>query len=150
MAVRPAKTQSSLGTRPVWSESSLSAWRKLGSLATHWAHSEDSDQTGLMPRLIWVFAGCRLILLVFSCRGSLVYWSDCRQFSFDIELHGKQGGVIFCHGLGLLTDLVRVNENLYDHGAQSDRLTRFAVPVDKVLKSLQEPDKVFLTVKVVL
>ena len=33
--VRPAKTQISLGIRPVWSESSLSAWRKLGSLATH-------------------------------------------------------------------------------------------------------------------
>ena len=32
--VRPAKTQISLGFRPVWSESSLSAWRKLGSLAT--------------------------------------------------------------------------------------------------------------------
>ena len=38
---------------PVWSESSMSA----GSLATHWAHSEDSDQTGRMRRLIWVFAG---------------------------------------------------------------------------------------------
>ena len=44
--VRPAKTQISLGIRPVWSKSSLSAWKKLGSLATHWAHSEDSDQTG--------------------------------------------------------------------------------------------------------
>ena len=40
MTVRAAKTQISLGIRPVWSESSLSAWRKLGSLATHWAHSE--------------------------------------------------------------------------------------------------------------
>ena len=39
--VRPAKTQISLGIRQVWSESLLSAWRKLGSLATHWAHSED-------------------------------------------------------------------------------------------------------------
>ena len=38
---RPAKTQFSLGIRQVWSESSMSAWRKLGSLATHWAHSED-------------------------------------------------------------------------------------------------------------
>ena len=45
--VRPANTQISLGIRPVWSESSLSAWRKLGSLATHWALSEDSDQTGV-------------------------------------------------------------------------------------------------------
>ena len=49
MTLRPAKTQISLGIRPVWSESSLSAWRKLGSLATHWAHSEDSDQTGRCP-----------------------------------------------------------------------------------------------------
>ena len=38
-------------------QSSLAAWRKLRSLATHWAHSEDSDQTGQMPKLIWVFAG---------------------------------------------------------------------------------------------
>ena len=36
----------SLGIRPVWSESSLSAWRKFGSLSTYWAHSEDSGQTG--------------------------------------------------------------------------------------------------------
>ena len=57
VSVRPAKTQISLGIRPVWSESSLYAWRKLGSLATHLAHSEDSDQAGRMPRLIWVFAG---------------------------------------------------------------------------------------------
>ena len=56
--VRPAKTQISLGIRPLcWSESSLSAWRKLGSLATLWSHRDDSDQIGQMPRLIWVFAG---------------------------------------------------------------------------------------------
>ena len=54
--VRPAKTQLSLGIRPIWSESSLSAWRNFGSLATHWAHIEDSDQTGRMPKLVWVFA----------------------------------------------------------------------------------------------
>ena len=34
------------------------------------ADSEDSDQTGRMPRLIWVFAGRTLTLLVLSCRGS--------------------------------------------------------------------------------
>ena len=41
--VRPAKTQVSLGIHLVWSESSLSTWRKLRSLVTYWAHSEDSD-----------------------------------------------------------------------------------------------------------
>ena len=46
VTVHPGKTQISLGIRPVWSESLLSAWRKLLALATHWVHSEDSDQTG--------------------------------------------------------------------------------------------------------
>ena len=68
--VRPAKTLISLGIHPVWSETSLSAWRKLGSSVTHWAHSKDSDQTGWMPRLIWVFAGRTVILLVLSWGGS--------------------------------------------------------------------------------
>ena len=42
-------------------QSSLSTWRKLGSLATHGVHSEDSVQTGWMPRLILVFAGRTVI-----------------------------------------------------------------------------------------
>ena len=41
-------------------QSSMSAWRKLGSLPTHWAHSEDSDQTGRT-----------VILLVLSWGGSI-------------------------------------------------------------------------------
>ena len=66
VSVCPAKIQISLDIRPLWSESLLSAWRNLGSLSTRWAQSEDSDQTGPMPRLIGVFAGRTLILLVLS------------------------------------------------------------------------------------
>ena len=44
--VHPVKTQISLGISPVWSGSLLSAWRKLGFLATHCAPSENSDQPG--------------------------------------------------------------------------------------------------------
>ena len=62
--------RSAWASAQVWSESSLSAWRKLGSLDTHSAHSEDSDLTGRMPRLIWVFAGRTVILLVLSWCGS--------------------------------------------------------------------------------
>ena len=47
--VRPGKTKISLGICPVWSQSLLSAWRNLRSIATHWAHCEDSDQTGGCP-----------------------------------------------------------------------------------------------------
>ena len=43
MTVRPALTQISLGICPVWSESSLSTWRKLGLLATHWAKTADAQ-----------------------------------------------------------------------------------------------------------
>ena len=75
--VPPANTQISLGIRQIWSESSLSAWRKLGSLATHWAHSKDSDQTGQMPRLIWVFTGSTVILLLLWWGGSYIFWVHC-------------------------------------------------------------------------
>ena len=55
--MRPAKTQISLRIRAVWLESALSAWRNIASLATQYAHREDSDQTVRMRRLIWIFAG---------------------------------------------------------------------------------------------
>ena len=46
------RRQISLDIRPVWSESSLSAWRNLGSLATHWVHSEDwSDWADVLDDL---------------------------------------------------------------------------------------------------
>ena len=68
-----AKTQISLGIRPVWSESSLSAWRKHKSLATHWAQwrlwSDWADINDLS--LCWA----HIILLVFPWGGSSV--SQC-------------------------------------------------------------------------
>ena len=94
VTVRPAKTQISLGIRPVWSESSLSTWRNAESFATHWAHSEDSDQIERMPRLIRVFAGRTLILSVLSCRGSNLedqfaqtcQWKQSRRILASAEL----------------------------------------------------------------
>ena len=59
-----------LSEHSVWSESLLCAqWEAKDPIFLH-ADSEDSDQTGRMPRLIWVFAGRTLILFVLSCRGS--------------------------------------------------------------------------------
>ena len=71
-----ADAQIRLGIR--LAESSLSGWRKPVSLATHWAHSEASDQSGRMPmlnppRLIWVFAERTFILLVLSWGGSFLH-----------------------------------------------------------------------------
>ena len=52
--VHPAKNEISLGICPVWPESSLCAlWVAKDPMLPH-ADSKDSDQTGWMPRLIWV------------------------------------------------------------------------------------------------
>ena len=49
-----AKTKISLGICPVWPKSSLSAWRKLRPLATHWAHSKDCSDAQANLRLNWM------------------------------------------------------------------------------------------------
>ena len=67
---------------PVWSEFSLSAWRKLGSLPTHWAHIEDYDLPGRMPRLIWVFAGRKDHFVGLVMR-RLIYFK--RAFAFKLK-----------------------------------------------------------------
>ena len=57
MACVPTKTKISLSICPVWSASLLCAqWVAKDPSFLH-ADSEDSDQTGRMPRLIRVFAG---------------------------------------------------------------------------------------------
>ena len=97
----PGKTQISLGIRPVWLESSLSAWRKLGSLATHWVHSEDwSDWADAQPdpSLHWAHESfCHFVGFVMSwlicdhsvssgpyrvgCEGTTPGWTNV-QFAF--------------------------------------------------------------------
>ena len=55
LTMHPAKTQISLGMCPIWSESLLcSQWVAEDPVFLH-ADCEDSDQTGRMSRLIWVF-----------------------------------------------------------------------------------------------
>ena len=64
MTVRPAKTQISLGIRPVWSESLLCAqWVAKGPRFLH-ADSEDSDQT-VMSRLILTVIVILNVLVIF-------------------------------------------------------------------------------------
>ena len=71
VTVRPRKTQISLSTHPVWSESSLCTQYVANDPSFLHANNEDSDQTGRMPRLIWVFAGRADTLLVLSWGGSI-------------------------------------------------------------------------------
>ena len=83
----PAKTRIKLSIRPVWSESLLHTWRRLGSLATHTVHSKDTDQTGQDAQadlsLRWVhshFAGFVVLQLnyeveiTWGCRTDCISW----------------------------------------------------------------------------
>ena len=97
MSVRPAKTQISLGIRPIWAESSLSTWRKLGSLVTHWAHSLGGSESllaythfvGFVMR--WLECGS----LSAASSTSSIYcvseqqrlWRDCTDSQARLSLH---------------------------------------------------------------
>ena len=87
----------SQGISPVWSESYLSALRKLGSLATRWAQSENSDQTG--RKLVYAYV-C-VCLRMFMCPSLLrlipskIYllltvprrFFFCRSFILSVTAH---------------------------------------------------------------
>ena len=87
MAVCPAKTQISLGIRPVWSEPSLCAYWVAKDTSFLHVHSEDSAQTRRMPRLIWVFAGRTATLLVLSWGSSNNEQKQCKSVNIRDEFH---------------------------------------------------------------
>ena len=97
------KTQISLSIRPVWSESSPSAWIYLGSLAIHSAHSEYPDQTGhWADPPIWSESslGAQNTLFVLSCCGIYIYISRSLSLgrSHGLGRLGRLGlMVMLCH-----------------------------------------------------
>ena len=84
MDVCQAKTQISLGIRPVWSESSLCAqWVAMDPRFLH-ADSKESDLTGRRLRLI-CFRWVHMPFCWFCCAlAQLVYYSLCRDGTLQI------------------------------------------------------------------
>ena len=116
--VRPVKTQIRPGW--CWSESSLSAWRKLGPLATHWAHSEDwtdwaDAQADLSLR--WAHSrfvgfimrrlnfGCLNVICNIAVLGIVEYWWSWSLAGSDDSFWGW---------LPLI-----VTKDIYDYGGKS-------------------------------
>ena len=59
--------------------------------ATQWAHSEDLDQSGWMPRLIWIFAGSTghfvgFVMLRLICLKSHKFRGNVLTWYWDIKL----------------------------------------------------------------
>ena len=69
--------------------------QKAWVLSYRWAHSEDSDQTGQMPRLIWVFAGRTVILLVLSRGGSYFWDAFCSELLVSKALNCAAFVIVF-------------------------------------------------------
>ena len=75
-------------------QSSLSAWRRFRSLATHKVSCEDSDQIAVMYRLIWDFAG-RSRNSVGNAIPRLIYYiihvlwdAEWKKFTYPLPLSG--------------------------------------------------------------
>ena len=90
--VHPAKTQISLVIHPVWSESSPCAQLVTKDPSFLHADSEDSDQTGRMPRLIWVFAGCTCHFVGFVTRWLKFFLPYSLAVSFHFYTFLQPGG----------------------------------------------------------
>ena len=73
--VRPAITQISQDIDPVWSESSMCAHSVTKDSRLLHADSEDSDQTGRIPSLIWVFAGRTCYFVGFVMHLLILLWT---------------------------------------------------------------------------
>ena len=78
MTVCPAKTQITWAPAQSDQSSLCTQWVAKNPSFLH-ADSEDSDQTGQMPRLIWVFAGYTVILLVLSWGGSYIELKEASE-----------------------------------------------------------------------
>ena len=86
----PSKDSDQSGHPPSLFRAFAVSMKKAVSLATYWAHSIGSDQTGRL----WVFAGRTVILLVLSLGSSYVYgpvrlcWLWAHQRFIKMELTG--------------------------------------------------------------
>ena len=81
----------------VWAD----VWRKLGSLASHWAHSEDSDQSGRMHE---ESLGHAALIRLGGCPG----WSESSLDAYAILLVLSWGGSFFFLYLGPHQELARI------------------------------------------
>ena len=79
----------------------------------HHADSEDADQTGRMPKLIWGFAERTLILLGLSCRGSFHFCIAGFQGPISIFIDFEELVCIFIVVVDIFQSVTQ-NINLYN------------------------------------
>ena len=104
-------------------QSLLSTWRNLGSLATHWVHSEDSDQT----RQIRVFAG-HTPFCWFCCEAASISSPEPKAHRWAYSI-GKHPPSTFSNDISseaMKPILAYFKRNIYRQG---ERIILFFVPI---------------------
>ena len=91
--MRPAKTQISLGMCPIWSESSLSTWRIIGSLATHKA-----DDIGYFIYVLYPHKTSRARALAGRlCDKDIISWAGSFEIQImSLKFHLPSLGQVYC------------------------------------------------------
>ena len=127
MACAPSEDSDQPGHPP--SQIRIFAVRMKKAWVLSYPHSEDSVLTGRMPRLIWVFAGCTVILFVLSWGGSYYVCEKltlCRDCTGVVRLCDKYS---FSHTLAQMSRIMRkpvfgVCDQLRNMFAQTARMRR--------------------------
>ena len=78
--VRPAKAQTRLRIRAVWSEPLIVAWIFYACKATDWTPFRISKLKRRLHRLVWVYTCQNATFLVITCRGPYCYFGKCCRF----------------------------------------------------------------------
>ena len=123
------------GIRPNWSESLLSAWRNLGSLATHWAQAKSQIRLGGYPGWSESSLGA-LILLVLSCRGSTgLQWLDSGIFSREFSSKLLQVALLDWQCI-IIIQLLNTKANNYHYCPENDSLKFHSSKTFSILQRL--------------
>ena len=125
--VRPAKTLISLDICPVWSKSSLCAqWVAKDPRFLH-ADSGDSDQTGRMPRLIWVFTGGTCHFVGFVTMQLKLFLLQLKGYPPTERCRAKYVGGECCRPLWPITWSYTVPRGLRVRCVRNSSYTRVAI-----------------------
>ena len=154
--VCPAKTQISLGIRPVWSESWLSLWRNLGTLATHWVHSKDwSDWADAQADLSLRWAHSHFVGFIMrwlkytfwvSAQFTLQLSIDCFQYKITYALCNWHSNLSIKTTYGSFENCARTYENVSFAICEQQRRRSASLISTFVVRSLDRRTCILATV----
>ena len=104
----PAKTQISLRSRAVWSESSLIAYAFYRLQIIQIGINKNPCHSGWIYRLIWVFAGHTGLIVGFA-----VHWLICQLSELSKQMRGVRPWILNCTRICIITTSEQSRLNMH-------------------------------------